>query len=180
MWFPAAWASTISLNWRPATWLITEMTPAPPSPIIGSVSSSSPDRTSNPSGAPSMIVAVWEKSAFACLSATMFSTSCASRRIVAGSMLITQRPGMLYRITGQLDRLGDRAEVQVETLLRRLVVVRDDGHDPVDPEACDLAREIDRVRRAVVACVRDDGNPPADGLDDGSEQLDLLGVEHRG
>jgi hypothetical protein len=76
-----------------------------------------------------------------------------------------------------VDGLGDRAEVAVQALLRRLVVVRDDRHDRVHPERDDLLGELHRIRRAVVARIRYDRRTAGHGLEHRAEELDLLVVE---
>ena len=81
---------------------------------------------------------------------------------------------------GELHRICNGLEVLVHSLLRRLVVVRDDAHEAVDTEFRDVLGEVDGVGRAVVPHVGDDGGLAADRLDNGAEKLDLLRVEDRG
>ena len=57
-------------------------------------------------------------------------------------------------------RLGDLEEVVRGALLRRLVVVRRDGHDAIGAGLDGVAGVLDRFPRAVAARARDDGNLP--------------------
>ena len=67
----------------------------------------------------------------------------------------------------------------IETFLRRLVVVRDHEHEAIHTQLLHITREIDRVSRAVVTHVGDNGHFPIDLRDDRLEELHLLGIEHR-
>ncbi len=83
-----------------ATFPMVEMTPAPPKRMMSRVAASSPEYTSNLSGALSMMALICSKLPEASLMATMLSQLWARRRVVSASMLMEQRPGMLYRMMG--------------------------------------------------------------------------------
>ena len=80
----------------------------------------------------------------------------------------------------QLDRTRNGAEMLIQALLRRLVVVRHDAHEAVNAKFGNIVREADRVSRAVVADVGDDRDTAIDRSYYGLEQLDLVRIEHRG
>jgi hypothetical protein len=76
----------------------------------------------------------------ASLTATMFSTSRASRSVVSAEMFDEVRPGNVVDHDRQIaDCFGDRAKVRVESFLRRLVVIRSDCQHAVDAE---FARDL--------------------------------------
>jgi len=83
-----------------ATLPMVEMTPTPPSSMMSRVDESSPEYTSKPAGALSMMYLICSKLPEASLMATTLSQLWAKRRVVSPSMLIEQRPGMLYRMMG--------------------------------------------------------------------------------
>ena len=80
----------------------------------------------------------------------------------------------------QFHRTRDGAEMLIQTLLRRLVVVRHHAHEAVDAELRHIACEVDRIRRAVIADVGDNRDAAIDCSDHGFEQLDLVRIEHSG
>ena len=76
-------------------------------------------------------------------------------------------------------RLGDRAEVRDDPPLGRLVVVRRDHEEAVDPELVGAAREVNGVAGVVRPRPGDHRRSPAHGLDGGREEGQLLVVRER-
>ena len=76
---------------------------------------------------------------------------------------------------GEVGRAGHRLEVGEDPALRRLGVVRRHDHHAGRTELGGLLGQLQRVRRAVGADAGHDRDPVTDGLDDGAEQLAVLG-----
>ena len=90
--------------------------PSAPSTMSDNVTASSPDRTRKPSGRSRKIVMICERLPDASLIATMFSTSRASRRVVAASMFGHGSTRHVVENDGDVaDRAGNRAKVRVES-----------------------------------------------------------------
>ncbi len=86
---------------------------------------------------------------------------------------------MLYTIDRQLGRFGDRTEMAQHAVLRRLVVVGDDGEDPIDAALRGFARQLDGMMRVVRARTRDHRRAVSERLFHDFEQPQLFVVLER-
>jgi hypothetical protein len=89
-------------------------------------------------------------------------------------------PGDVVEHHRQRCALDDREGVAEHALLRGAVVVRADHEQAVGAGAVGGLGDPHRVRRVVGACTRDDHRSVADLVDDGGDQLVLLGRVGRG
>ena len=109
----------------------TETTPTPPSAITGSVTASSPEKTRNVSGTLLITSAICVMLPLASFTPMMFEIS-ASRASGGRFNVRGGAPGYVVEDDGlAIDRFGDRFEMAILALLRRLVVVRRSRQDRV-------------------------------------------------
>ncbi len=85
--------------------------------------------------------------------------------------------GYVVEHNRDFDRFGNGAEMLVQPLLRRFVVVRHYGHDRVHAQVNDLLGEGYAVCGAVVAGVRYDFRATVNRFEHRTEEVHLLIVE---
>ncbi len=75
--------------------------------------------------------------------------------------------------------VGDRSEVLDDPPRGRLVVVRRDDEEPVDPELVGFTRQVDGVGSGIGAGAGDDARAAVQRVDGDAEQLEALVVRER-
>ncbi len=145
-WSSSSAASTISCMSRGATLPVTVMTPCAPAPISSRQLASSPEssRKSSPQRSrisrPRAMLPV----------ASLMPMICGwpeRRSTVSGSRSQAVREGHVVKDERHARGVGDHAEVPVQALLRRPVVIRRDDEHAVGAEFAGGARALDGLRR---------------------------------
>ncbi len=160
-----------------ATLEATEITPRPPSDIRGSVTGSSPERTSNSSPQRLITSLAMFIESVASFVPTMFGIS--ARRAVVSAVYRDARAAWdVVEDEGKVRALGYGGEVAVEALLGRLVVVGGDLQGAVGAYLLGHPGVLDRHVRRVGARARDYGHPPVRDPDDGPYDEPVLLLAH--